>query len=160
MKTATHNLAFIVEDNEMFSTMLDYTLSNDSNSMCRFVSYKSGEECIHNLYMNPIVVILDYGLPGMNGLKTLKVIKKYNSDISVVILTSKNDASLARNVFNAGAEHYLVKQKSTVPQITKIINVILNDGIDKRSMEKCKESSNVFSTFWKTISNHKNKRTT
>ena len=97
MKTETHNLAFIVEDNEMFSTMLDYTLSNDSNSMCRFVSYKSGEECIHNLYMNPIMVILDYGLPGMDGLKTLKVIKKYNPDISVVILTSKNDANIARD---------------------------------------------------------------
>ena len=160
MKTTTHNLAFIVEDNEMFSTMLDYTLSNDSNSICRFVGYKSGEECIHNLYMNPIMVILDYGLPGMDGLKTLKVIKKYNPDISVVILTSKNDADVARDFFNAGAEHYLVKQKSTVPQIIKIINEILNDGIGRRNRERVKESGNIFRTLWKNFSNQENKRAT
>ena len=160
MKTQICNLAFIVEDNEMFSTMLDYALSNDSNNLCRFISFKTGEECINNLYMNPIMVILDYGLPGMDGLKTLKVIKKYNPGISVVILTSKNDANVARDFFNASAEHYIVKQKSTIPYIIKIINNILNDGIRKRSFEKGSTRTNIFSALWKTISNHEKEKAT
>ncbi len=34
---------FIVEDDEIFSMMLDYILSKDS--VYQFVSFKSGEEC-------------------------------------------------------------------------------------------------------------------
>ena len=130
MKPTTHNLAFIVEDNEMFSTMLSHMLSNDN--VCRFIGFKSGEECVSNLYMNPLVVVLDYGLPGMDGLKTFQEIKKYNPDLPIVVLTSTNDQNVARNFFNEGAHAFLVKQKSTAPEIIKIIKNLLDDSIGKR----------------------------
>ena len=69
-----HKHIFIVDDNEMYSTMLSYTLSKDN--IYKFVSFKSGEECIKNLYLNPEIIILDYGLLGMDGYDTLLKIKK------------------------------------------------------------------------------------
>lgn len=114
---------FIVEDNQIYSMMLDYILSKDT--VYEFVSFKSGEECIENLYLNPDIIILDYGLPGMNGYETLLEIKKRNPDIHVVMLSHYDDESLKQKLLKAGAEAFILKQghgeKQVVEKIEKII---------------------------------------
>src|SRR3954469_17172291 len=106
MKNPKH--IFIVEDNELYSVMLDYILSKDS--IFNFVSFSSGEECIKNLYLNPDIIILDYGLPGMNGYETLLAIKKHNPNIHVIMLSSNTDKLLIEKILNAGADDYIQKQ--------------------------------------------------
>lgn len=142
MKTTTSNVAFIVEDNEMYSTMMDHMLSTDCD--CRFLSFKTGEECIQNLYMNPFLILLDYGLPGINGLETIKEIKKYNQETPIVILTGKNDMTIARDFFNAGAYDYVVKDKSAVHRIKKIVNTILNDRNKKMEVQNKNQRAWIF----------------
>lgn len=121
---------FIVEDNELYSMMLDYILSKDS--IYQFVSFNSGEECIKNLYLNPDVIILDYGLPGMNGYETLLEIKKHNPHIHVVILSNNTDTRLAVKLLKAGADDYVLKQGHGETQIIEKIEAILNrDELEK-----------------------------
>src|ERR1043165_8257364 len=96
---------FIVEDNEIFSMMLDYILSKDS--IYNFVSFKTGEECLANLYMEPDIIILDYGLPGINGYQVLTEIKKRNPSTHVIVLSSNRDRSLAAKMLSAGADDYI-----------------------------------------------------
>src|SRR3954466_15712019 len=106
---------FIVDDNEIYSMMLDYILSKDS--IYKFVSYKSGEECIENLYLNPDIIILDYGLPGMNGYETLLEIKKQHPGVHIVILTSHEDEELKDKLLMAGADDYILKQGLVANQV-------------------------------------------
>nr|MBA3705929.1 response regulator [Bacteroidota bacterium] len=73
MNHIKQKLIFIVEDNDMYSLMLDYMLSKES--AYRFMSFRTGEECIANLSLHPNLIILDYGLPGINGLETFKEIR-------------------------------------------------------------------------------------
>jgi DNA-binding NarL/FixJ family response regulator len=115
---------FIVEDNEIYSMMLDYILSKDS--IYQFVSFKSGEECIQNLYLNPDVIILDYGLPGMNGYETLLEIKKKNPRIHVVMLSNNDDRKLMKKLLAAGADDYILKQGHGENQIIEKIEDILS----------------------------------
>ncbi len=122
---------FIVEDNEIYSTMLDYILSKDS--IYHFVSFKSGEECLKNLYLNPDIIILDYGLPGMNGYTTLQEIKKYNSNIHVVILTSNQDMKVAVELLKAGADDYILKQGHGEAQIIEKVEAILSKDESERN---------------------------
>ncbi len=93
---------FIVEDNEMYAMMLDYILSN--NSICTFVRFNSGEECIDNLYLEPDIIILDYQLPGMDGYETLLRIKEKNPQTHVIILSNQIDEELAVEILSAGAD--------------------------------------------------------
>lgn len=126
---------FIVEDNEMYSMMLDYFLSKESNY--RFYSFKSGEECLENLHLKPYIVILDYGLPGLNGYETLLEIKKRNSRIHVVVLTSNDDCAIASKILKAGANDYILKEGAGEAQIIeKIETLIVQDELKKGSTLK------------------------
>jgi DNA-binding NtrC family response regulator len=135
-KEEKHHLVFIVEDNEMYSLMLDYTLSNES--VCRCMSFKSGEECINNLSLNPMLIILDYTLPGMNGMQTLKRIRQINRDVPVVILTGNEDVDAAREFLNQGVFYYLIKGENTVPELEQVI-----DSVIGKTAEKEMKKSNV-----------------
>jgi DNA-binding response OmpR family regulator len=115
---------FIVEDNEMYSLSLDYILS--INGYYQFVHYSSGEECIRNINSFPAVVILDYGLPGIDGYETLIRLKEINPEIYVIILTERMDNELAVELKNAGADDYLLKQGLCEDRILKKLEYILN----------------------------------
>lgn len=138
---------FIVEDNELYAMMLDYILSKDS--IYEFVSFKSGEECIQNLYLNPDIIILDYGLPGINGYETLVEIKKHNPNIHVVMLSNNTDAKLAVKLIKAGADDYVLKQDQGETQIIEKIETILNkqtfETIDRK---RIRTKSIVASSFY------------
>lgn len=118
----------------MYSMMLDYILSKDS--IYKFVSFQSGEECIQNLYLNPDVIILDYGLPGMNGYETLLEVKKFNPNIHVIILSSNTDEKVASKMIAAGADDYFLKQGHGETQIIDRIEAILaKDELKKLETE-------------------------
>ena len=74
-----------------------------------------------------MLIVLDYILPGMNGKETLKRIKQIKPDIPVVMLSVKRDRSLIRELFKEGAYDYLVKEKSSVKKLKRIINSFVND---------------------------------
>lgn len=114
--------------------MLDYILSK--NSTYKFISFKSGNECLQNLYLNPEVIILDYEMPGLNGYETLLEIKKQNPNIHVVFLTSKEEPQLQEKLLAAGADDYVLKQgQGETKLIEKIENILKN-----RSGEPVKQS--------------------
>jgi DNA-binding response OmpR family regulator len=136
MEVNQNKLVFIVEDNDLYSMMLDYNLSNDSIARC--LCFRTGEECISALGMNPMLIVLDYILPGMNGKETLKKIKQLKPEIPVVMLSVKKDQSLIRELFREGAYDYLVKEKSSVKKLKKIINSFVNRLTDDQQKSTTK----------------------
>lgn len=124
MEINQNKLIFIVEDNDIYSLMLDYSISNESIAHC--ICFKTGEECIASLHMEPMLIILDYELPRMDGKETLKKIKKIKPEIPVVILSVSRDQKLIQELFDEGAYDYLIKEKSSLKKLKGIINSIVN----------------------------------
>ncbi len=54
-------------------------------------------------------VILDIGLPKMNGLDVLRLLRESNNSVPVLILTARDETSDRVNGLDAGADDYLVK---------------------------------------------------
>ena len=54
-------------------------------------------------------IILDIGLPKMNGIEVLQHLRKTNNDSPVLILTAQNSTSDRVNGLDAGADDYLTK---------------------------------------------------
>lgn len=57
----------------------------------------------------PDVVILDIGMPGMNGLDAARMIRKVSPQSEVLILTMHESEQIVREVLAAGARGYVLK---------------------------------------------------
>ncbi len=75
----------------------------------RPVSAGSGHAGLELLNTEIEAVILDQGLPGMNGIETLVRIRARCPQVPVVMLTGLNDAETAVQALRAGADDYLTK---------------------------------------------------
>jgi len=57
----------------------------------------------------PDVVLLDLKIPGMDGIETLKAIKKFDSSIEVIMLTGHGDTRSVEEGMKSGAFEYIMK---------------------------------------------------
>lgn len=58
---------------------------------------------------NPDVLLLDINMPGMNGLQTLKELKKRGNEIKIVILTIHEGREYLMETMQMGAAGYMLK---------------------------------------------------
>ncbi|MDD3150625.1 MAG: response regulator transcription factor [Candidatus Gastranaerophilales bacterium] len=63
--------------------------------------------------LKPEVVLMDIGLPVMNGIEATKKIKEANPDIKVIVLTSHSDENEVMSALAAGASAYAMKDIKT-----------------------------------------------
>ena len=70
----------------------------------------SGEEGLRQLEsFRPEVVLLDYALPGMNGIEVLHRIKAFDPALPVLMMTGHGSETVAVEAMKAGAGDYLIK---------------------------------------------------
>lgn len=59
--------------------------------------------------LNPDVVLMDVGMPGMNGIDACQEIRNFQSKIKVLMLTASDDAESVSASLVAGAQGYFLK---------------------------------------------------
>jgi len=87
----------------------------------------NGERSIEAVMENkPNIVIMDLGLPGINGIEATKQIKSFDENIKVIVLTSHKNEAEVIDVLKAGVNAYCMKDIEP----DKLINVIdfVNEG--------------------------------
>ncbi|MEW6467805.1 MAG: response regulator [Bacteroidota bacterium] len=122
--TNKQDLVFIVEDNDMYSMMLEYCLSESDNY--RFRKFDKGEDCINSLKENPMAIVLDFFLPGMNGLKTFRMIREKHPQVPVIMLSVSEDRKTIRELFAEGLEEYIVKGKDSIEELKESLQRLVN----------------------------------
>lgn len=71
---------------------------------------ENGAKALQCLKDHPFdVVLLDYKMPGMNGMEVLKEIKRINHAIDVVIISAYGNIEHAAEALEAGAFYYITK---------------------------------------------------
>ena len=73
--------------------------------------------------LKPDVIVLDIGMPLLNGLEAGRQIKQSHPAVKLVYLTMNEDTDLAAEAFRAGASAYLLKRSATVELLTAIREV-------------------------------------
>ena len=73
-------------------------------------SFPSAETAIEAMSSDPPdLVLLDIGLPGMNGLEALVQIKRLYPDMIVIMMSAYDDEKIVVYAMSLGAYDYLVK---------------------------------------------------
>lgn len=99
----------IVEDHELIRFGLKVALET-KNYIDNIYEATCGEDAVNIVKNNNIdIVIMDLGLPSINGIETSKEIKKINNKIKIVILTSHNSKEEVLESIKAGANAYCSK---------------------------------------------------
>jgi DNA-binding NarL/FixJ family response regulator len=63
--------------------------------------------------LHPDIVLLDIGMPRLNGLEAAKAIKQASPESKIIFLTGQDDEDLMSAALATGAEAYLVKSRAT-----------------------------------------------
>ena len=87
----------------------------------------SGKEAMDLIYKNKYdLILLDISMPKQNGLKTLKLIKKHDKTISVLMLSMHSEEQYAMRSMKAGASGYMTKDTASNELVTAIRKI--NNG--------------------------------
>ena len=113
----------IVEDHELTRFGLKTTFEN-VNFVENIYEADSAETAIQIFNKEKIdIVVMDLGLPNMNGIEATKQIRSSNKDVKIIILTSHNDEKEVLNSLKAGANAYCSKEIN--PQrLVEVVNSV------------------------------------
>jgi two-component system KDP operon response regulator KdpE len=111
------SVALIVDDEVQIRRLLRVALEAENYHVHEAENGNDGLIEIAN--RKPAIVLLDLGLPDMNGLEVLKRLREW-SEVPVLILSVRDDEEGKITALDAGAEDYVTKPFSTPELLARL----------------------------------------
>ena len=119
--TRLPELIYVVEDELAIARIIGDTLEKFGY---RHEVFRTAEAFFHGLrHRAPDLVILDLGLPDMDGMEVLKSVRKW-SNLPVVVVSARNHEHDKVEALDYGADDYLVKPFGTSELLARIRTAI------------------------------------
>jgi DNA-binding NarL/FixJ family response regulator len=125
MRTTGVVKIIIVEDYKLTRVGLRYTL-NEFDHINVIGEAGSGEEALELVKKQvPDVILMDLGLPGINGLETTMKIKEIHPDVKVIVLTSHEREEEVLAALGAGVSGYCLKdiEPKTLSEVIRNVSL-------------------------------------
>ena len=111
----------IVEDEQSISNFISMILTANGYDT---IIVRSGEEALTMIASHcPDMIVLDLGLPDMDGMEVLKSVRKW-SNLPVVVVSARNHEHDKVEALDYGADDYLVKPFGTSELLARIRTAI------------------------------------
>src|SRR5665648_17964 len=124
----------IIDDEVQIRRLLEITLSSNGYKICEASSGKEG--LVAAATHNPALIILDLGLPDIDGIEILKKLREWYLR-PIIILSVRNSEDDIINALDNGANDYLTKPFRTGELLARIRVAIrqLQGNSDKPLLE-------------------------
>ncbi|MBI5021097.1 MAG: response regulator [Ignavibacteriales bacterium] len=113
----------LVEDNKDFAKLVSVYLQRFEKDKFQITWKENYHDTIKELEQDPNydIVLMDYFLPGKNGLEITKELKAKKFNFPIIFLTVNKDFDLAVDVMKIGVDDYLVKEEISSPILPKTV---------------------------------------
>ena len=119
---------YIVDDEQSLARGIALSLSKDYRTM----SFTTAETALQSMTKNsPDLVLLDIGLPGMNGVEALRTIRRDYPDVVVIMITAFEDIKTVISAMRLGAYDYIVK-----PIQMDSLEITVNNALESIRLRK------------------------
>jgi len=122
--TSSKSNLLIIEDHELtrFALKTAFDGADFIGNLYEADSAESGIEIFETQKID--LIIMDLGLPNMNGIDATRKIHLMDKDVKIVILTSHNDEKEVLNSIKAGANAYCSKEINPQKLVTVVQSVL------------------------------------
>ncbi len=94
--------------------------------LCSFMEATSGEQALELVETHrPTVALIDFRLPGMNGVETTRRIKAEHPETRIVVYTLNDGFHYRRDAYNAGADCFLLKSQPG-SELVRVLKDLMN----------------------------------
>jgi DNA-binding NarL/FixJ family response regulator len=102
----------VVEDFAPFRQFVCATLAKRDN-LSIICQASDGQEAVQKTEeLKPDLVILDLGLPTLNGIEAARAIRKLSPQSKIIFLTQESSADVVQAALELGAKGYVLKTKA------------------------------------------------
>lgn len=134
--TESYNVLFVDDETDFLDTLI----KRMSKRKINVTGVKSGEDAMDFLNSLPEgqeidVVVLDVRMPGMDGIQTLKEIKKIAPGIEVIMLTGHANLEVAKEGMDNGAFDYMMKPADMDDLLLKIQDAYKKKNLKNRKIK-------------------------
>ena len=113
----------IADDHQLFRQGLVKLLST-ANGIHIIAEAENGKDAIEKVKQyQPDVILMDIGMPEMNGVEATNYIKENFPKVRIIALSMHMEKEFIKNILDAGASGYLLKN-CTYDQLTNAINSV------------------------------------
>ncbi|MDY2629283.1 MAG: response regulator transcription factor [Lachnospiraceae bacterium] len=107
----------VIEDDVQIQNFMVYTLENAGFAVESAVNGKAGIDCM--IRKNADLILLDLGLPDMDGMDVLHKIRKW-SEVPIIIVSARDQDKEKAAALDDGADDYLTKPFSATELMARI----------------------------------------
>ncbi len=135
----------VIDDSDIDREVCVRAFKKVKNASYQVFERASGNEGL--AYINehkPDCVLLDYYMPGRNGIETLKHIKAKHPFLPVIMLTGQEDASLAVQVMKFGAQDYIAKADVNPETLSRSVRLAVARCSLEQENDLNREAINTF----------------
>jgi signal transduction histidine kinase len=127
----------IIDDERVILDLTSIILKNRGFNVLTAADARTGLEIVGR--ENPELVLLDYMMPGMDGLTALREIREHYPDTYVIMFTGKGSEEIAVELMKAGAYDYILKPFNNHDLAERIERVLRIRLVELKNQELIKE---------------------
>ena len=134
------NVLLVDDESEFLETLVKRLRKRKLNT----TGVGSGEEALEVLRTEPVdVVVLDVKMPGMDGIETLRAIKKIRPLVEVILLTGHANMEVAITGMELGAFDYLMKPMDIDELLYKLQDAFKRKLLQEQKIHVVKEEMGI-----------------